>query len=70
MIRLSGLRSPIAFVPEEGVYGGGYEDIPRRVPDIRRMREILGAAPRVRLDDGLKRTMEWFHLHGPETEQP
>jgi UDP-glucose 4-epimerase len=70
MIGLSGLRSPVVFVPQEEVYGAGYEDIPRWVPDIRRMREILESDPCVRLDDGLKRTMEWFHVHGTEKEQP
>jgi UDP-glucose 4-epimerase len=60
MIRLSGLPSSVVLVPEAEVYGRGYEDIRRRVPDIRRMREILGVDPRVRLEEGLKRTLEWF----------
>ena len=66
MIRLSGLHSSVVFVPQEEVYGAGYEDIPRRVPDIQRMREILGFSPRVRLDEGLQRTIEWFREYGTE----
>ncbi len=64
MIQLSGLLSPIAFIPQEEIYGSSYEDIPRRVPDIQRMREILRVHPRVRLDDGLRRTLEWFSANG------
>ena len=68
MIRLSGQRASIVFVPEVEAYGRGYEDIRRRVPDIRKMREILGVTPRVSLDDGLKRTIEWFSREGMTAE--
>lgn len=60
MIRLAGSRSSLTFVPQESVYGKSYEDIPRRVPDTRRMREILGVVPQIKLDEGLKRTIDWF----------
>jgi len=35
-------------------------DIRRRVPDIRRMREILDVSPQVKLEEGLRRTIDWF----------
>jgi UDP-glucose 4-epimerase len=38
---------------------GKYEDVPRRVPDITRARKVLGFEPRVDLDEGLRRTIEW-----------
>jgi len=60
MIRLFGSSSPVVFVPQESVYGKSYEDIPRRVPDIRKMREILGVTPKVSLEEGLCRTIDWF----------
>jgi UDP-glucose 4-epimerase len=60
MIRISGSRSTLKFVTQTEVYGPGYEDIRRRVPSIRKMRDILGVAPRISLDDGLRRTIEWF----------
>ncbi len=60
MVRISGSASPIVHVPQEAVYGPGYEDIPRRVPSTRRMHELLGARPMTTLDDGLARTIEWF----------
>jgi UDP-glucose 4-epimerase len=38
---------------------GRYEDVIRRVPDISRARELLGFEPKVDLEDGLRRTIEW-----------
>ena len=60
MIRLSGSSSRVIFVPKEAVYDQGYEDIPRRVPSVRRMHELLGVRAEVSLDEGLRRTIEWF----------
>jgi UDP-glucose 4-epimerase len=55
-----GTGSKITFVPQEQIYGNSYEDIQRRVPDITRMRTILGVDPTISLEDGLRRTIEWF----------
>jgi UDP-glucose 4-epimerase len=60
MIHLARSRSTIKFVTEAEVYGPSYEDIRRRVPSIRKMREILGVEPQVALVEGLRRTIEWF----------
>ena len=60
MIRLYGSPSSITFVSQESVYGHSYEDIPRRVPDLRLMREILQMVPQVSLEEGLRRTLDWF----------
>ena len=64
MVRLSGSRSALTFVPQEAVYGKSYEDIPRRVPDNNKMREILGVVPQVLIEEGLRRTIEWFRNQG------
>ncbi|HNY41012.1 MAG TPA: GDP-mannose 4,6-dehydratase, partial [Bryobacteraceae bacterium] len=51
---LTGTKSNIVFEPLP-------EDDPkRRQPDISRAREILGWAPKVSLEDGLRRTVEYF----------
>ncbi|MBV8200011.1 MAG: NAD-dependent epimerase/dehydratase family protein [Acidobacteria bacterium] len=55
-----GTGSNVKLVRQEDVYGDSYEDIPRRVPDITRMRAILGVEPRVALEEGLRRTIDWF----------
>jgi len=66
MIRLWGSRSRITFVPQESVYGHSYEDIPRRVPDLQLMKRILRVTPEVPLEEGLRRTIEWFRGQGVE----
>ncbi|MEK6601625.1 MAG: NAD-dependent epimerase/dehydratase family protein [Candidatus Binatota bacterium] len=66
MISLYGSKSAMTFVSQESIYGASYEDIPRRVPDSRRMRKILGVMPRVSLEEGLRRTIEWFRAQGVE----
>jgi len=53
-------KSKIKFMTQEQVYGKSYEDIPRRVPDVTKMRTLLGVSARVELRDGVARTMAWF----------
>jgi UDP-glucose 4-epimerase len=55
-----GRESTITFVPQEKIYGSSYEDIARRVPDITRMRTILGVSPTIPLEEGLRKTIDWF----------
>jgi UDP-glucose 4-epimerase len=55
-----GTGSKVKLVRQEDVYGESYEDIPRRFPDITRMRTILGVEPQVPLEEGLRRTIDWF----------
>src|SRR2546426_7721699 len=38
---------------------GRYEDVRARVPEIGKARELLGFEPRVGLEDGLRRTIDW-----------
>ena len=60
MIRIAGSASKVAFLPQESVYGESYEDVPRRVPSVRRMHEILGVRAETLLEKGLRHTIEWF----------
>jgi len=55
-----GTGSKIVFVPQEKIYGNSYEDIQRRVPDITRMRTVLGVDPTISLEEGLRKTIDWF----------
>jgi len=52
--RLSGSESPVVFKPLE------YSDVEIRIPDITRAREVLSWEPKVDLDEGLERTIEWY----------
>ncbi len=71
MVRISGHEIPIVYVPQEKVYGKSYEDIQRRVPDVTRMREILGVEARTHLVDGLRLTFDWFlRQQNAEDDEP
>mgnify|MGYP006344904313 CR=1 FL=1 len=61
IIRASSGRSRIRFVPYTEAFGKGFEDPPRRVPDISRAKQLLGWQPEVDLDEGLRRTLAWWH---------
>ena len=49
-----------ASLPQESVYGDSYQDVPRRVPDVARMRRILGVQAETPLADGLARPIAAF----------
>ncbi|MFN2525348.1 MAG: GDP-mannose 4,6-dehydratase [Actinomycetota bacterium] len=54
IVDLSQSKSEIRFVPYEEAYEKGYEDMRRRVPDISKIRELVGWEPTKSLDDILK----------------
>jgi len=54
---LTDSRSVIRFVPYDEAYEEGFEDMPRRVPDITKIRELIGFEPRVPLDDTIRRVI-------------
>ena len=54
IVRLSGSCSPIEFKPLP------IDDPKQRRPDITRARKLLGWQPEVGLEDGLRRTLEYF----------
>ncbi len=60
MIRIAGSPSRVRFVPQSAIYGESYEDVPRRVPDLTRMHEVLGVRAETALEKGLSETIEWF----------
>ena len=52
--QLAGSSSEIVRIPYDQAYESGFEDMPRRVPDISRIAELIGYKPTVELDDILK----------------
>jgi len=56
----TGSRSEIVTVPYDQAYEEGFEDMPRRVPDLRKLRELTGYEPKVHLDEILDRVIEYF----------
>ncbi len=58
--RMTGSASEIVTIPYDQAYEAGFEDMPRRVPDISRIRALVGYAPTVELDETLRRVIEYF----------
>jgi UDP-glucose 4-epimerase len=57
---MTGSRSEIVTIPYDQAYEAGFEDMPRRVPDISRIRALVGYEPTVQLDETLQRVIEHF----------
>jgi UDP-glucose 4-epimerase len=56
---LSGSSSEIRLVPYDEAYEPGFEDMPRRVPDLTKIREFVGYRPERTLDDILQSVIEY-----------
>ena len=57
---LAGSPSSIVTVPYDEAYEAGFEDMPRRVPDISRIQALVGFTPQVPLDEIIRRVIA-FH---------
>jgi UDP-glucose 4-epimerase len=57
---MTGSTSEIVTIPYDQAYEAGFEDMPRRVPDISRIRELIGYEPTVELDETLARVIAHF----------
>jgi nucleoside-diphosphate-sugar epimerase len=54
--------SEIQFVPYKQAYDGDFEDMARRIPDIAKLRNVIGYRPRVMLPEIIERTVDyWRH---------
>lgn len=60
MKTIAGSQSEIHYLPYDQVYGEGFEDMPRRVPDISKIHSTIDWEPRVDLDEMIRRVIE-FH---------
>ena len=58
--KMTGSSSEIVLIPYEKAYEAGFEDMPRRVPDISRIQALVGYKPTVELDETLTRVIEHF----------
>jgi nucleoside-diphosphate-sugar epimerase len=53
-------QSVIELVPYDKAYEEGFEDMPRRVPDLTKLRALIGYEPKVHLDEILDRVIAFF----------
>jgi UDP-glucose 4-epimerase len=55
---MTGGRSSVVLIPYDEAYEAGFEDMPRRVPDITRIRSLVGFEPTVKLEEILRRVID------------
>lgn len=56
IVELCNSNSKILFKPKN------YVDVELRIPDIEKARKLLGYSPKIDLDEGLKRTIDWYRM--------
>jgi UDP-glucose 4-epimerase len=55
---MAGSYSPIHYIPYDQAYEAGFEDMPRRVPDISKIRKFVGYEPKMQLDDIIRTVID------------
>ena len=63
---LTNSESEIVFVPYDEAYEEGFEDMPRRVPDITKINELVGFRPKMTLE-GILQSVISFHSGRPSS---
>jgi UDP-glucose 4-epimerase len=56
---LTNSESEIVLVPYDEAYEEGFEDMPRRVPDISKIGDLVGFRPAMGLDGILKTVIDY-----------
>jgi UDP-glucose 4-epimerase len=54
--------SPIHLIPYEEAYEVGFEDMPRRIPDLDKIKKLVGYQPTKTLEDIIKSVVEYQRL--------
>ena len=57
---LSGSDSIIKLIPYDEAYESGFEDMPRRVPDLTRIEGLIGYKTTHKLDEILTQVIDYF----------
>ena len=52
--------SPIVLIPYDDAYEAGYQDMPRRIPDTSKLRNLVGFAPTTDIDEIVDSVMKSF----------
>ena len=50
----------IVYIPYDQAYEEGFEDMPRRVPDISKLKRYIGYEPQVQLDEMIDNVVEYY----------
>lgn len=60
MKRIGKFKSEIMFITHKKVFGEKYEDVPRRCPNVSKIKRIVNWKATTSLEDGLKKTIEYY----------
>ncbi len=60
IIRFSGSSSSLNYIPFDEIYGGGFEEIPHRSPDLTKITELIGYRPRYTINDILHEAIDLY----------
>lgn len=58
--KMTGSSSEIRYIPYEEAYGEGFEDMERRVPNLAKIKGLIGYEPQSKLDDILASVIKYF----------
>jgi len=58
IIAMTASKSKKEYIPYEVAYGRAIDDMMRRVPNLERIRKLIGWQPKTRLDEALKIIIE------------
>jgi UDP-glucose 4-epimerase len=67
---LANSESEIVFVPYDEAYEEGFEDMPRRIPDISKVNKLVGFKPAMELDGILKSVIDFHSGKQPLKQTP
>jgi UDP-glucose 4-epimerase len=56
---MTGSQSPIVNIPYEEAFDSGFEDMPRRVPDLTKINKLVGYEPKVQLEEMITKVIEY-----------
>jgi UDP-glucose 4-epimerase len=70
IITLSESESTIEFIPYERAYQSDFEDMRRRVPNIGKIRGLIGWEPRISLDQTLQEVIAEFRARAKSASNP
>jgi UDP-glucose 4-epimerase len=60
MKKVGKFKSDIKFISHKKVFGKKYEDIPRRAPNVSKIKDVVNWKATTSLEDGLKKTIEYY----------
>lgn len=58
--KIGNFKSKIKFIEHKDIYGKGFEDISRRVPDITKIKKYIKWRPKISLGEGIRRTINYY----------